>query len=162
MDAPLFSENAAIEQARTFLQKECGVSLPRDDAVLLAYLLARQGMRDAMDEAKEPDTPARPKSSNGETQVLDDLTSEIGERAKRVQASIGTTVDHCLAVLMASVEKSIDEHLDRIIDDCAIRLRAQTHLTFHTKRFWIAMLLTGALCYGAGVVTILMVASAGF
>lgn len=167
MDAPVFNENTAIEHARALLQKECGVSLPRDDAVLLVYLLARQGIRDAIDEAQglgssAPEMAAYHKSSTDETQALDDLAAEVGELANRIQASIGTTVDHCLAVLMANVEKSIDTHLEQVVDDCAVRLRAETLATFRTKWFWIAMLLTGALCFGLGVVTVLMVASARF
>lgn len=164
MNGSAFDEDAAIDHARTLLQKNCGISLPRDDAVLLVYLLAQHGIRDAIINARGdnwpmPSAPAvKTQSVPADKQVLDDLSAQLGQRVDDIEAKIGPIVDLSLAALMLGVEKSIDAHLDNIVTDCAVRLRAQTHATFRAKWFWIVMLLTGALCFGAGVVTVFAMA----
>ncbi len=166
VDGTVFDENAEIENARAFLLKECGVSLPRDDAVLLVYLLAQQGIRDAIEKAQstglqKPTIPAGEQQVvSADRQALDDLAMKIGQHVGDLHAKIGTIVDLSLATLMVGVEKSIDIHLNRIVEDCSAKFRAETEAKFRARRFWSVMMLTGAVCFGAGVVTVLLVAKA--
>ena len=166
VDGTVFDENAEIENARAFLLKECGVSLPRDDAVLLVYLLAQQGIRDEIGKAQgtgllTSTIPAGEQQVvSADRQALDDLTVQIGLRVGDIHTKIGTIVDLSLATLMVGVEKSIDIHLNRIVEDCSAKFRAETEAKFRARRFWGIMMLTGAVCFGAGVVTVLLVAKA--
>ena len=164
MDGMSFDDNAAIEYARALLQKDCGISLPRDDAVLLVYLLAQHGVRDAIGKAQGvglpmPATPSKEKQvAPVATQALDDLTAQVSQHADDIQAKIGPIVDLSLATLMIGVEKSIDVHVNQVVEDCAIKFRAETKATSHAKRFWPIMMLVGATCFGVGVATILLIA----
>lgn len=164
MDGTSFDDNAAIENARALLQKDCGISLPRDDAVLLVYLLAQHGIRDAIGRTQGtglqlPATPANEKQvAPVNTQVIDELTTQVSQRVDEIQAKIGPIVDLSLATLMLGVEKSIDVHVNKVVEDCAIKFRAETKATARTTRFWPIMMLIGAGCFGAGVVTVLLIA----
>lgn len=164
MDGMSFDDSAAIEYARALLQKDCGISLPRDDAVLLVYLLAQHGVRDALVKAQGAGLPI-PESPAKETQVapattkaLDDLTAQVSQHVDDIQAKIGPIVDLSLATLMLGVEKSIDVHVNQVVEDCAIKFRAETKAITRAKRLWPLMMLVGAVCFGAGVVTVLLVA----
>ena len=166
MDGMSFDDSAAIEYARALLQKDCGVSLPRDDAVLLVYLLAQHGVRDAIGKAQGAGLPI-PVSPAKETQVaptpattkaLDDLTAQVSQHVDDIQAKIGPIVDLSLATLMLGVEKSIDVHVNQVVEDCAIKFRAETNAITRAKRLWPLMMLVGAGCFGAGAVTVLLVA----
>lgn len=164
MDGMSFDDSTGIEYARALLQKDCGISLPRDDAVLLVYLLAQHGVRDAIGKAQGAGLPI-PASSAKETQVapataraLDDLTAQISQHADDIHAKIGPIVDLSLATLMLGVEKSIDVHVNQVVEDCAIKFRAETRAISRAKRLWPIMMLTGAVCFGAGVLTVLLVA----
>lgn len=164
MDGMSFDDSAAIEYARALLQKDCGISLPRDDAVLLVYLLAQHGVRDALGKAQGASLPI-PVSSAKETQAvpattkaLDDLTAQVSQHVDDIHAKIGPIVDLSLATLMLGVEKSIDVHVDRVVEDCAIKFRAETRAMERAKRLWPVMMLVGAICFGAGAVTLLIMA----
>lgn len=164
MDGMPFDDNAAIEYARALLQKDCGISLPRDDAVLLVYLLAHHGIRDAIGRTQStslqvPAIPANEKQvASADMRVLDELTEQVSRRADDIQAKIGPIVDLSLATLMLGVEKSIDAHIDQIVEDCAIKFRTQTEVVFRAKRLWPVMMLVGAACSGIGGVTLFLIA----
>ena len=160
MDGMSFDDSAAIEYARALLQKDCGISLPRDDAVLLVYLLAQHGVRDAIGKAQGArlsisSPPAKETQvAPATTKALDDLTAQVSQHVDDIQAKIGPIVDLSLATLMLGVEKSIDVHVDHVVEDCAIKFRAETRAMERAKRLWPIMMLVGAISFGAGVASV--------
>ena len=153
MSAPLPSEHDEIEAARAFLRTECGVSVPRDDAVLLAYLLVRRGIGEGVVSALE--------NHAGAVKTFD---HEVADHTSALKGAIDGLVDATLATMMAGVEKRIDEKLRKFPDHSAgepqvlrgWKTQESTPPALH--RLWPILIFYGALSFAGGAVALLTAA----
>jgi len=148
---------ARIEAARIRLNaisNELGFTAETNDPVLVAYFLADAAIADALAHTKLIDRIPESEDGKARNQTLELLTEE----AEDIRAKIGPIVDLSLATLMLGVEKSIDVHVNQVVEDCAIKFRAETRAMERAKRLWPVMMLVGATCFAAGAGTLLVAA----